>query len=60
MVKVVKLAKYIRHPSKANKIAKQIKNIQNKKSKSYQIGINSYKNELQLHPSQDTKIIVLN
>ena len=56
MVKVVKLAKYISHPSKANKIANQIKKLQQKKGKIHQIGIKSYKNELKLHPSKDTKI----
>ena len=60
MVKVVKLAKYIKHPSKANKIAKQIKKLQQKRGKSQHIGIKTYKNKLKLHPSKDTKFIIAN
>ena len=53
MVKIDKLAKYTRHPSKAKKLAKQIKKIQ----KSQQVGIDSYKKKLTKRKDTKYKII---
>jgi len=53
MVKIDKLAKYTRHPSKAKKLAKQIKKIQ----KSQQVGIDSYKKKLIKRKDTKYKII---
>jgi len=58
MGKVDKLAKYVRNPSKANKIAKQIKKLQKKLTKSQHVGIKKYKKRLQGHMSKNTRYLI--
>ena len=58
MVKIVKLIKYKKDNFKADKLAKQIKKIQNKKTKSQQVGFKTYKKNLKLHESKDTKYAI--
>ena len=58
MVKIVKLIKYKKDNFKADKLAKQIKKIQNKNTKSQQVGFKTYKKNLKLHESKDTKYAI--
>lgn len=60
MVKTDKLAKYVRHPSKAQKLAKQIKKLQTIQIKSQQVGIDSYQKYLKNNKSRDTKYRIIN
>ena len=60
MVKIDKLAKYVRHPSKAQKLAKQIKKLQTIQTKSKQVGIDSYQKYLKKNKSRDTKYRIIN
>lgn len=60
MVKTDKLAKYVKHPSKAQKLAKQIKKLQTIQIKSQQVGIDSYQKYLKNNKSRDTKYRIIN